>query len=93
MLAVRSSERLRVWTEEVPGQVRADRLASQVDEGGLGPVRCGAAAGARGPRVCDWAWVALRPLREPAQGHWLLSPLLRCLDIQAPGSRSSSPYL
>ena len=55
MLAVRSSERLRVWTEEVPGQVRADRLASWVEEGGwvrCGAVRCGSwRQGAAGLRL------------------------------------------
>ena len=29
---------------------------------------------AKGPRVCAWARVAIRSLREPGRGHW---PLVR----------------
>ena len=53
-----------------PRQVRADRLASQVDETGW--TRCSAGDGAKGPRVYDWAAVGIRPLREPGKGYWLL---------------------
>ncbi len=70
VLAIKSNEKLWAWTEEGPKQVRADRLASQVDEGGW--VRCSAGDGAKGPRFYDWAWVVIRPLREPGKGHWLL---------------------
>ena len=31
-----------------------------------------AGKGAKGPRVYDWTRVAIRPLREPGKGHWLL---------------------
>ena len=51
--------------------MRADRLASGVGESAW--VRCSAGAGAKGPRVYDWALVEIRPLREPDQGHWLLT--------------------
>ena len=51
-------------------QVRADRLASQVEESGW--VRCSAGDGTKGPRVYDWTAVDLRPLREPGKDHWLL---------------------
>ena len=37
-------------------------------------MRCSAGNGAKGPRVCDWASVDIRPLREPGKGHWLLAP-------------------
>ena len=33
VLAIKSNEKLWAWTEEGPMQVRADRLASQVEEG------------------------------------------------------------
>ena len=51
--------------------MRADRLASQVDESGW--IRCSAGDGAKGPRVYDWALVEIRPLREPGKGYWLLA--------------------
>lgn len=51
--------------------MRADRLASQVEETGW--VRCSADDGAKGPRVYDWAVADIRPPREPGKGHWLLA--------------------
>lgn len=70
VLAIKSSEKLWVLTERGPGQMRADRLASQVDE--VGWTKISAGSGAKGPRVYSWAAVDIRPLREPGQGHWLL---------------------
>ena len=71
VLAVRSNEKLWAWTEKGPRQVRADRLASQVDETGW--IRCSAGDGPKGPRLYDWVTVAIRPLREPGRGYWLLT--------------------
>ena len=71
VLAVKTNERLWAWTEKGPLQVRADLLASQVEESAW--VRCSAGNGAKGPRVYDWAVVDIRPLREPGKGHWLLA--------------------
>ena len=71
VLAIKSNEKLRAWTDKGPGQVRADRLASQVEE--VGWIRCSAGDGAKGPRVYDWALVEIRPLREPGKGYWLLA--------------------
>ena len=71
VLAIRSNEQLWVWTDQGLCQVRADRLTSQVDE--LGWTRCSAGDGAKGPRVYDWAVVAIRPLGEPGKGYWLLA--------------------
>ena len=48
VLAIKSNEQLWVLTDKGPGQVRADRLVSGVDE--LGWVRCSAGDGAKGPR-------------------------------------------
>ena len=71
VLAIKRSEKLWAWTDKAPPlQVRADRLASQVDEADW--VRCSAGDGAKGPRLYDWAVVEIRPLREPGEGHWLL---------------------
>ncbi len=70
VLAVKRSEKLWALMEKGPRQVRADRLASQVEETGW--IRCSAGDGAKGPRVYDWAAVGIRPLRESGRGHWLL---------------------
>ena len=74
LLAIKSNEQLWVLTDKGPGEVRADRLVSGVDESGW--VRCSAGDGAkdlRGPRAYDWALVDIRPLREPGKGYWLLA--------------------
>ena len=71
VLAIKRNEKLWALTDKGPRQVRADRLASQVDETGW--VRCSAGDGAKGPRVYDWAVVDIRPLREPDRGYWLLA--------------------
>ena len=71
VMAVKRNEKLWALTDKGPSQVRADRLAAQVD--GADWVRCSAGDGAKGPRVYDWAAVDIRPLREPGKGHWLLA--------------------
>ena len=71
VLAIKSNEKLWALTGKGPRQVRADRLASQVD--GLGWVRLSAGDGAKGPRVYDWALVEVRPIMEPGKGYWLLA--------------------
>ncbi len=50
--------------------MRADRLASQVEESDW--ARLSAGDGSKGPRIYDWTWVAIRPLREEGKGYWLL---------------------
>ena len=70
VLAVKTSDELWARTDKGPLQVRADRLASQVEEPGW--IRCSAGDGAKGPRVYEWTAVDIRPLREPGKGHWLL---------------------
>ena len=49
VLAIKRNEKLWALTEKGPCQVRADRLASQVEETGW--VRCSAGNGAKGPRA------------------------------------------
>ena len=71
VLAIKSNEKLWAWTDKGPRQVRADRLASGVEESGW--VRLSAGDGAKGPRVYDWALVDIRPLKEPGKGYWLLA--------------------
>ena len=71
MLAIKSSEKLWALTDKGPLQVRADRLAAQVEETDW--VRRSAGDGAKGPRLYDWTTVAIRPLREPGKEYWLLA--------------------
>ena len=70
VLAIKRSEKLWALTDRGPRQVRAERLASGVEE--CAGVSCIAGYGAKGPQVFDWAAVDVRPLREPAKGCWLL---------------------
>ena len=70
VLAIKRNEKLWAMTDKGPRQVRADRLASQFEESAW--VRLSAGKGAKGPRVYDWIRVAIRPLREPGKGYWLL---------------------
>ena len=70
VLAVKRTEKLWALTDRGPRQVRADRLASGVEE--CARVRCSVGDGAKGPRIYDWATVDIRPLREPGKGYWLL---------------------
>ena len=67
VLAIKRNEKLWALTEKGPLPVRADWLASQVEEDGW--ARCSAGDGAKGPRVYDWAAVDIRPLREPGRGY------------------------
>ena len=71
VLAIKRSEKLGALTDKGPRQVRADRLASGVEEPGW--IRRSAGDGAKGPRVYDWAAVEVRPLREPGKGYWMLT--------------------
>ena len=70
VLAIKRNEKLWAMTDKGPRQVRADQLASQVEESAW--VLLSAGKGAKGPRVYDWTRVAIRPLREPGKGYWLL---------------------
>ena len=71
VLAVKSNEKLWAGQEGGPRQVRADRLAALAAESDW--QRCSAGDGAKGPRIYDWTRVAIRPLKEPGKGHWLLA--------------------
>ncbi len=80
--------RLRRWLEErdvaqvlavncnqslVSGLFRfacADQLAARIPAGAWRDLSAG--PGAKGERCYAWARVAIRPLREPGRGHWLL---------------------
>ena len=49
VMAIKRNEKLWALTDQGPPQVRADRLAEQVDETGW--VRCSTGDGAKGPRI------------------------------------------
>jgi SRSO17 transposase len=49
---------------------RADQLAARIPAGAWRHLSAG--QGAKGERLYAWARVAIRPLREPGRGHWLL---------------------
>ena len=70
VLAIKSNEKLWVLTDKGPRQVRADQLATGVENSDW--MRLSAGNGTKGPQVYDWARVMIRPLREPGKGYWLL---------------------
>jgi SRSO17 transposase len=67
VLAVKRSESL--WSLRLR-QERAATLAGQLPAKAWRQLSAG--DGAKGPRIYAWARVAIRPLREPGRGHWLL---------------------
>lgn len=68
VLAVKSTEPL--WTRTTCRQVAAKTLAAALPETAW--QRLSAGAGAKGPRIYDWAQVPIRALPEPGWDYWLL---------------------
>jgi SRSO17 transposase len=71
VLAVKSNEPLWVATDRGPAQIAAAQLVAQVSPEAW--VRLSAGEGAKRPRIYDWSRVAIRPLKEPGRGYWLLA--------------------
>lgn len=71
LLAIKATEPLWASSERGPAQVAAADLIAGLPADAW--VTLSAGDGAKGPRVYDWAWVPIRPLREPGQGYWLLA--------------------
>lgn len=71
VLAVKTTEPLWAATDRGPAQVQAADLVAAVPARRW--TRLSAGAGAKGPRLYDWARVALRPLGVPHREHWLLA--------------------
>jgi SRSO17 transposase len=71
LLAIKATEPLWAATERGPAQVAAAELIAGLLADAW--VTLSAGDGAKGPRVYDWAWVPIRPLREPGKGYWLLA--------------------
>lgn len=70
VLAIKQSEPLWVATDRGPAQRKAAAIADDLSD--MDWQRLSAGDGAKGPRLYDWARVAIRPLREPGWDHWLL---------------------
>ena len=70
VLEVACKEPLWAWQERGPRQVRADRLTEQIPSAAW--ERLSAGAGAKGPRLYDWARVPLFRPGWPGWEHWLL---------------------
>jgi SRSO17 transposase len=84
-----SDTKLRLWLESVDiahvvavpknamvvsmqlTKVRADRVIAELAPQAWVRLSCG--DGAHGQRIYDWVVVDIRPLRDPAKGHWLLA--------------------
>jgi SRSO17 transposase len=71
LLAIKATEPLWVATDRGPAQVSAAALVAGVPATAWEQHSAG--DGAKGPRRYDWAWVPIRPLREPGKGYWLLA--------------------
>jgi SRSO17 transposase len=71
VLAVKATEPLWAATERGPAQVPAAALVAALPAAAWS--RLSAGAGAKGPRLYDWARAAIRPFREPGKGYWLLT--------------------
>ncbi len=71
LLAIKATEPLWALTDRGPAQVTARELAAALPAAAW--ARLSAGDGAKGPRIYDWAWLPIRPLREPERGHWLLA--------------------
>ena len=71
LLAIKATEPLWVATARGPAQVPAADLIAALPAAAW--VTLSAGDGAKGPRRYDWAWLPIRPLREPGKGYWLLA--------------------
>jgi SRSO17 transposase len=70
VLAVRSNEAVWVQTARGPSQGQAAKVTADIAPESW--QRLSAGEGSKGPRMYDWARVALVRLQEPQWGHWLL---------------------
>jgi SRSO17 transposase len=70
VLAVKRTEPLVAATDRGPAPVAAETLVAALPPDAWTTLSAG--DGAKGPRVYDWARVAIRPLSDPDRGYWLL---------------------
>ncbi len=71
VLAVKRTEPLWAAADRGPAQVAATDVVAALPATAW--VRLSAGEGAKGPRLYDWARVAIRPLRAAGKGYWLLA--------------------
>jgi SRSO17 transposase len=71
VLAVKRTEPLWAATAHGPTQVAAEDLIAALPAAAWATLSAG--DGAKGPRLYDWARVAIRPLADPDRGSWLLA--------------------
>jgi SRSO17 transposase len=71
VLAVKATEPLWALAGRGPAQAAAADLVAALPPRAWR--RLSAGDGAKGPRLCDWARVPIRPLGEPGKGYWLLA--------------------
>ncbi len=71
VLAVKRTEPLWAVTARGPAQVSATDLVAGLPPGAWTTLSAG--DGAKGPRLSDWARVAIRPWSDPDRGYWLLA--------------------
>jgi SRSO17 transposase len=71
VLAVKATQPLGAAGEQGPAEVAARQLVARLPAGGWR--RLSAGDGAKGPRVYDWARVALTRPGWPGRGFWLLA--------------------
>lgn len=70
VLAIKRTEPLWAITDRGPAQVAAEDLVATLPSTAWHRISAG--DGAKGPRLYDWARVAIRPLSDPERGYWLL---------------------
>jgi SRSO17 transposase len=70
VFAVKRTEPLVAMTVRGPAQVPATDLVAALPAATWQCLSAG--EGAKGPRLYDWARVAIRPLSDPERGYWLL---------------------
>ena len=70
VLAVKRTEPLVATTARGVAQVSAEDLVAALPATAWTTLSAG--DGAKGPRLYDWAQVAIRPLSDPDRGYWLL---------------------
>jgi len=62
-----------LWSADAAGLYQATLAAYVARQPEAGWVRLSAGAGAKGPRVYDWAWGRLAPAKEVGWEHWWLA--------------------
>ena len=97
VVAIKRNEKLWALTDKGPRQVRADQLASGVEESHWMRLSAGnGAKGLRGPRVYDWTRVVIRPRGHRARGtgywHAAALPGLKSWPTTSASAQRTRPW-